>query len=206
MGTITRDDGGTQVTYNGWPLYYYAPDVKPGDAKGQNSGDIWFVVSTHGGPIQTNAKLETSDHPELGTVIADASGRTLYLFTDDERDKSTCTRGCALAWPPLLTVGDPTAEEGVIADRLSSITREDSYTQVTYNGRPLYYFAPDQKPGRRAGPERGRGMVRHLRRWRGGNLTGAYARHHGRDGRPPHANSGACRSRPVKWCKSTSSC
>jgi predicted lipoprotein with Yx(FWY)xxD motif len=44
IGTITRTDGTIQVTYNGWPLYFYAPDKKPGDTTGQNVGGVWFVV------------------------------------------------------------------------------------------------------------------------------------------------------------------
>ena len=110
LGSITRDDGSNQVTYNGWPLYYFAGDETPGDAEGQNSGGVWFVVSVYGGPTQDNATVTTSEHPQLGTILTDASGRTLYLFTVDERDKSNCLGGCALAWPPLLTVGDPTAD------------------------------------------------------------------------------------------------
>ena len=147
LGSIDREDGGTQVTYNGWPLYYFAPDVKPGDAKGQNSGEIWYVLSTHGAAIQRNAKASTSRHPDYGTILTDLIGRTLYLFTDDERAEPTCTRGCALAWPSFLTVGDPVAEEGVDSASLGSVTREDGYTQVTFNGWPLYYFAADPIPG-----------------------------------------------------------
>ena len=147
LASTTRDDGSEQVTYNGWPLYYYAPDRRPGDARGQNSGNVWYVVSTYGGPIQTNAVVKTSDHPGLGTILTEASGRTVYLFTVDDENKSNCSGGCSLAWPPLLTVGGPAAEEGVTAGRLGSITREDGYTQVTYASRLLYYFAPDEKPG-----------------------------------------------------------
>ncbi len=44
LGTTTRDDGTVQVTYNDQPLYFYAPDQEPGDATGQNVGDVWFVV------------------------------------------------------------------------------------------------------------------------------------------------------------------
>ena len=145
LGTITREDGSTQVAYNGWPLYYFAPDEKPGDTKGQYG--TWFVVSAFGGPIQNNAAVNTAENAEFGTMLVEASGRSLYLFTDDERNKSNCSGGCATAWPPLLTVGDPTAGEGVNADRLGTITREDGSTQVAYNGWPLYYFAPDEKPG-----------------------------------------------------------
>ena len=147
LSTVIRSDGSEQVTYNGWPLYYYEPDRGPGDARGQDSGSLWFVVSTYGGPIQTDAVVYTSDRLGLGVILTEASGRTVYLFTMDEPNQSHCIGGCALAWPPLLTVGSPTPEEGVPNERLDSIRREDGYLQVTYNGSPLYYFAPDETPG-----------------------------------------------------------
>lgn len=49
LGTITRDDGTTQVTYNGWPLYYWIDDMEPGDVTGQGVGDVWYLaVPTEG--------------------------------------------------------------------------------------------------------------------------------------------------------------
>jgi len=42
---ITRDDGGKQVAYNGWPLYYFANDAAPGDTNGHEVGDVWFVAA-----------------------------------------------------------------------------------------------------------------------------------------------------------------
>ena len=134
LATVTRDDGSEQVAYNGWPLYYFASDEGPGDAKGQNSAGVWFVVSTSGGPIQSTAIVHTTDHPELGTFLTESSGRTLYLFTVDERNKSNCLGGCALAWPPLLTVGEPAAGEGIASERLATIALEDGSSQVVYNG------------------------------------------------------------------------
>lgn len=44
LGTTTRTDGKTQVTYDGQPLYYYFTDEKPGDATGEGVGDVWFVI------------------------------------------------------------------------------------------------------------------------------------------------------------------
>ena len=105
------------------------------------------MVSTYGGPIQTNAVVRTSDRPDLGVILTEASGRTVYLFTMDEPNQSHCVGECGLAWPSLLTVGSPTPEEGAAKDRLDSVRREDGYLQVTYNGWPLYYYAPDETPG-----------------------------------------------------------
>jgi len=51
LGTTTRTDGTVQVTYNGWPLYYFAKDTKPGDVTGQNVGSVWFVISPAGDQI-----------------------------------------------------------------------------------------------------------------------------------------------------------
>lgn len=45
LTTITRDDGSTQVAYNGMPLYYWAKDTVAGDVTGQGVGGVWFVVA-----------------------------------------------------------------------------------------------------------------------------------------------------------------
>jgi predicted lipoprotein with Yx(FWY)xxD motif len=52
LGTITRDDGSTQVTYNGWPLHTFADDTAPGDTNGQGMEGKWFLVSPEGEAIQ----------------------------------------------------------------------------------------------------------------------------------------------------------
>lgn len=52
LGTITRDDGTLQATYNGWPLYYYAGDVTAGDRNGQGMQNSWYLVSATGNAIQ----------------------------------------------------------------------------------------------------------------------------------------------------------
>ncbi len=55
LGTITRDDGTTQVTYNGWPLYHFSGDTASGDTNGQGLeefGGLWFLVSPAGEAIE----------------------------------------------------------------------------------------------------------------------------------------------------------
>ncbi len=51
LGTTTRDDGSTQVTYNGHPLYFWVKDSAPGDTTGQGVKDVWFVISPSGSPV-----------------------------------------------------------------------------------------------------------------------------------------------------------
>ncbi len=52
LGTLVRDDGTTQVTYNGHPLYYFAGDSQAGDTNGQGIGGKWYLVSPDGEPLR----------------------------------------------------------------------------------------------------------------------------------------------------------
>lgn len=84
---------------------------------------------------------------DLGEVVVDADGMTLYVFDNDQGTTSTCEGGCAEQWPPLETEGEPTAGDGVDAALLGTTDRSDGTTQVTYDGRPLYTYAPDGAAG-----------------------------------------------------------
>jgi len=92
----------------------------------------------------------TTHRTKDGRVLATASGRTLYLFEKDKKNKSRCSGECAEDWPPLMTKHTPTARGGVKSGKLGSITR-GSARQVTYNGHPLYTFAGDGKAGQANG-------------------------------------------------------
>jgi predicted lipoprotein with Yx(FWY)xxD motif len=83
----------------------------------------------------------------IGQILVDSQGRTLYLFKADQGTKSACTGACAGAWPPLLLQGKPTPGKSINPSLLSTATRPEGTTQVTYNGHPLYLFAQDQKAG-----------------------------------------------------------
>lgn len=84
---------------------------------------------------------------DLGEILTDADGRTLYAFMNDKDGKSTCTDTCAQNWPALTVDGEPTAGEGVDDELLGTTERDDDTTQVTYNDMPLYHYAADEAAG-----------------------------------------------------------
>jgi hypothetical protein len=51
LGTSSRTDGTTQVTYNGHPLYLFSGDKSAGDTSGQGKSGTWFIVSAAGAQI-----------------------------------------------------------------------------------------------------------------------------------------------------------
>jgi len=88
----------------------------------------------------------------VGKVLVDSEGRTLYLFDQDQHtlysaQSSDCYGACAENWPPLLTEGEPEAEDGAFPTKLSTLKRKDGTLQVTYYGHPLYTYVGDKKPG-----------------------------------------------------------
>jgi predicted lipoprotein with Yx(FWY)xxD motif len=84
---------------------------------------------------------------ELGMVLVDSNGMTLYDFHKDKGTTSSCYGPCAEGWPPMLTEGEPTVGNGASASKLGTTERKDGTTQVTYAGHPLYTFVEDKKPG-----------------------------------------------------------
>lgn len=84
----------------------------------------------------------------LGQVLVDSEGHTLYAFSGDTSQESTCEGPCEKAWPPLLVEkGEPQPSNGTSAARLGTIERADGARQVTYAGHPLYSYSGDKQPG-----------------------------------------------------------
>lgn len=83
---------------------------------------------------------------ELGGILTDANGMTIYYFANDSDGVSTCTGDCLANWPAVEVSGTPTAGDGVTAE-LGTITRDDGATQLTINGFPAYFFAADEAAG-----------------------------------------------------------
>ena len=95
-------------------------------------------------PDETAEATVAVEDSDLGQIVVDAEGKTLYVFLADEGSDSTCYDDCEAAWPPLTVEGDPGAGEGIDAALLGTTEREDGSTQVTLDGHPLYYFASDE--------------------------------------------------------------
>ncbi len=141
LGATERDDGTIQVTYNGWPLYYWFMDAAPGDTNGHNVNNVWAVAYP-----ETLVFLGGND--ELGSFLVGPDGMTLYRFNNDEPGASACYDQCADNWPPLLVEEGqiPTGNAGVVG-KLGTTERDDGTIQVTYEGMPLYYWVNDEAPG-----------------------------------------------------------
>jgi predicted lipoprotein with Yx(FWY)xxD motif len=152
LGTIERTDGSLQVTYDGWPLYYWKDDTAVGDTTGEGRGDVWYTVSP---PLLLVAESE-----DLGQYLVDAvTGKAVYIFTNDEvgAGASNCTETCLENWPELRLYGNDrlVAGEGVMGELGSFVRADNDRQQITYNGMPLYFFAEDAEPSDINGQGRG---------------------------------------------------
>ncbi|CAN5177984.1 lipoprotein [soil metagenome] len=98
--------------------------------------------TTAGSVSEAAVQVATSD---LGEILNDPEGRTLYLFLPDGQGDPTCYDDCAATWRAFTET--VTAGAGLDASLLATAPRTDGTEQVTYNGWPLYYFAGDEAPG-----------------------------------------------------------
>jgi predicted lipoprotein with Yx(FWY)xxD motif len=156
FGTIRRSDGTFQVTYAGHPLYFFALDLAAGATAGEINGEhiedpapvngVWYNLLPNGNPDAGTANIQ-SESSGGTSILADAGAvngviATLYAFGADTPTQSHCTGMCAQAWPPVLTQSAPAASGAASSSLLGAIARGDGTFQVTYDGHPLYYFAP----------------------------------------------------------------
>jgi predicted lipoprotein with Yx(FWY)xxD motif len=139
----TQAGGSKQVTFNGSPLYTFVKDKKPGEMNGEGVGGVWWVATAAG----SSGAVGATSAVKLATVqmLVSSAGKTLYLFTQDKKNQSTCTGKCATFWPPLLGGAAPAAVDGFSGK--FGLTTAAGAKQVTYNGAPLYTFANDKKAG-----------------------------------------------------------
>ena len=81
-----------------------------------------------------------------GEVLTDAKGMTLYTFDKDSAGTSSCYDECATNWPPLIAAAGSAAD-----DEYTPVERKDGTMQWVYDGKPLYLWIKDTKPGETTG-------------------------------------------------------
>jgi predicted lipoprotein with Yx(FWY)xxD motif len=94
-------------------------------------------------------QITVAETAPLGKFLVGPDGKTLYTFTNDTAaNASTCVDACATTWPPLMAMGGaaPAAGTGVTGT-LATFARADGSMQVSYNGKPLYFYSQDTKAG-----------------------------------------------------------
>lgn len=121
-----------------------------GSSSGTSSSSGSGSTSAPAAPPAENGAtpaVTVANRGNLGNILVDSQGRTLYLFQSDTKTASTCNGSCATAWPPLTASGTTSVGGGANQSLVGSITRSDGKQQVTYNGHPLYTFLNDSKAG-----------------------------------------------------------
>lgn len=151
LGEVTRSDGSKQLTIGGWPAYRYAKDTKAGDVTGQGVGSKWYALAPDGkkATLASLPGLSVRTDPELGKIVVDKNGMTVYRFLKDVAwpdPISNCTGSCLEKWPAVAPVkADDT--KGVEKKGLMGFTRPDGVKQMTVDCWPAYTFSGDKAPG-----------------------------------------------------------
>ena len=101
------------------------------------------MAASDAGAAQPTVTARSSNY---GRILFDGRGFALYAFTRDPRGRSVCSGACAEAWPPYILRGRLRAGAATRASLLGTTRRSDGSLQVTYAGRPLYYYVGDRDP------------------------------------------------------------
>jgi predicted lipoprotein with Yx(FWY)xxD motif len=128
-----------------------SPEVVPTTGLEQISNTVQVRFTITAPPTATPATaatpsaattLKATTNADLGDILVDTDGRTLYLFEKDRGTTTACRGACLEAWPPLRADGAPTVAAGLDASKVGT-----ARGQVTYAGHLLYYYAGDSQPG-----------------------------------------------------------
>jgi predicted lipoprotein with Yx(FWY)xxD motif len=114
-------------------------------------------------PATKSISLSVRTLPNVGAVLVNAEGRTLYTFAPDKHSKVTCVSSCATLWPPLKLASGETAAgpPQLKASLLGSDPDPEGGRVVTYAGWPLYTYAADGA----AGQDNGQAIETNGGRW-----------------------------------------
>jgi len=139
---VMRDDGTRQWAFKSRPLYVSASDLKPGKTSGDGRDNAW-----HAAVLRPLAKLPagmTFQTSDLGQVVADNKGNTLYTLTESPNRQTVCDDACISAnWRPMVA---PAAGLRP-GPGWSVVARPDGLLQWTYKTKPIFLYVGDKKPG-----------------------------------------------------------
>ncbi|HEY3017731.1 MAG TPA: hypothetical protein VGJ23_02765 [Gaiellaceae bacterium] len=96
---------------------------------------------------ESAAPTLTVKSSSFGRVLFDGRGFVLYAFTRDKNGRSACYGACAKAWPVYYAKATLRAGTGIKRSLIGTTKRRDGRRQITYAGRPLYYYVGDTKAG-----------------------------------------------------------
>jgi predicted lipoprotein with Yx(FWY)xxD motif len=160
FGSVSTPNG-MQVTYKGWPLYYYAPGgvrEKPNQITGEGINGMWFVAKPDYTIMLANAQLVGADTKNYivsstnvysegagkTTYFTDLVGRTLYAFSKDSLNTNKYTKADLsnnATWP--IYAQDKIVVPSVLDKTLFGSISIYGMKQLTYKGWPMYYFGAD---------------------------------------------------------------
>jgi predicted lipoprotein with Yx(FWY)xxD motif len=126
-----------------------SPSAASGSAGSYGTGAGAASTAAASASAATGVQVSTKTISGLGSVLVNAQGRTLYMFTPDNHAKVTCLSSCASIWPPAkLPSGQKAAASGEAKPSLlGSDADPEGGEVVTYAGWPLYTYAADSGPG-----------------------------------------------------------
>lgn len=139
FSVITGGNGKPQIAYKGWPLYYFIKDTKPGDTNGEGFRGLWYVMK----PDYT---IMIATNQKLGNYLVDSDGMTLYYLEGESTSTIKCNGMCLSFWP-AFDVKSIVVPAGINPSDFQIFTRSDGTKQVSYEGKPLYYFVRDAHRG-----------------------------------------------------------
>jgi predicted lipoprotein with Yx(FWY)xxD motif len=95
--------------------------------------------------------VKTAQTDDLGVIVVDAEGKTVYAFEGDTADTSACLDACLKNWPIVVASDTPAASPAGIDAQLGVFTRSDGSRQLTLDGHQLYTFVKDAEAGQHNG-------------------------------------------------------
>jgi predicted lipoprotein with Yx(FWY)xxD motif len=123
-----------------------APETPPGSASATPEASPTDAPSPTESAAAGDVTVDVATS-DLGEILVDGEGRTLYVFTADTDGESTCYDDCATAWPALTVDGEISVGGDLDDSAFSTVARTDGSMQVKVGDLPLYYFANDAAPG-----------------------------------------------------------